>query len=56
MASTNRFIAEHEDEHRSSAVVVGSLILIPACFTRLLSSDLKSSSIKSIPKIAGRNV
>ena len=43
MALTNRFIAEHADKYRTSAVVVGSLIPIPACFTPLLRSDLKLS-------------
>ena len=55
MASTNRFIAEHEDEYRTSAVVVGSLIHIPASFTLLERSNLKLSLMKSTPKRAGRN-
>ena len=33
MASTNRFVAEHKDEYRTSAVVVGTLIPNPIFFS-----------------------
>ena len=55
MASTKRFVAEHKDEYRVSAVVVGSLIPLLACLTPLERSNLKLSSMESTPKRAGRN-
>ena len=55
IASIKRFIEEHKDEQRTSAVVVGSLIPILACFTLLLRYDLKFSSMDSTLKRAGKN-